>query len=1213
MTTLRKTLIASLGVMMVFSMSLFAVPFQAEAASAGDLIKIDGYSPVYYLGSDMKRYVFPNESTYFSWYSDFSSVVTVDQTEVESYPLAANVVMRPGTKLVKRPVPTDPKVYAVEPSGVLRWVPDEATAVALYGDDWASMVVDVPDSFFVNYSISTTDVSSDAYPAGSLVQFGEDATVYYINEAGEAQAIADEAAFNANRWSWDAILTAPASMAMPAAGDDITGDVASDTSQGGNSGTGPIVDPNVGSGLSVALSSETPASASIPNKTSMVPFLTVNLTAANDGDVTLTDITFKRTGTGPTSDIDGAYLFSGDTRLTNKKTINSTDHTITFNSVGLTIPAGMTKAVSLRINNEDTTATGNHAFAIESASAVTTNGATVSGAFPIVGNTMSYAAVAAATVTFTASNNTYTRDIGETNVILGEFDIANDAQEVVNIFRIRLKNNGTSGDDAISNISLDLDGEVVIEDVSMVDDYVDFMLDNPYELGKSKTITATIYGDVVAEPTKTVALYPRNVADIDVRGTAYGDFYSANTVITSFTSALADSTTIQGADVNISFDGPAADDVRDDRDDVVFANMKVSVAGDGVQIDTFIVDLNVSSSNVAYALDNIEMVDATNNVSYTVADPSSGATNYQLSFEDVTFNSGKDYNFEIRGDIPDGVPAGTTYNVTWAVADVSGDTYVTSDEAVNDSAYSASTLTGKTMTVADPAITISKVTTNAATYVKDAEDVLLYKGKITASGVDDLTLRKVKLNGTFGTINSLDDDLSRMDFYYIDGNGDEVHLDEETSLTDATSVSFTGFTLNVPKGTSNGVYVVVRGDVKNTVTAGTVALAWDFGTATTTSFSVKDSDNNTFTAGQYSISGADGHTTTFAAKGEYTLTVNTTLPGLNQDQNVLAGGVRLLGRLKATAQKEDAIVEDLVLQATTTSGTAITNDDVATLYLYADEDMTDLLGTADFAAGSNPKALFEDVNIEIPTSGSTYLYVGGLVKGIDYSNSPVADSTAHAGREIVLSIPGDATGYTTKVVGADTGETLTNTYSSTKTKVSTVMGAVITAVTSDFTNDTLTIGKQEVFSFKVTVPSSSNTNHDGDPLGVKLASTTFSLAMTDGLDTTKWYIERVGGSNGEKSLTVASSTTSVAAEFDTTYGTDADLIVKPGVTAEFIIKAYVVGVGTSDSLKMSIENMSSNFDYRHRYGVNGVAGSDVPNVYTLITGLTSVSGGSLSN
>ena len=55
MTKLRKALIISVSVMTVFSMSMIAVPFQAEAATAGDLIKIDGYAPVYYLGDDMKR------------------------------------------------------------------------------------------------------------------------------------------------------------------------------------------------------------------------------------------------------------------------------------------------------------------------------------------------------------------------------------------------------------------------------------------------------------------------------------------------------------------------------------------------------------------------------------------------------------------------------------------------------------------------------------------------------------------------------------------------------------------------------------------------------------------------------------------------------------------------------------------------------------------------------------------------------------------------------------------------------------------------------------------------------------------------------------------------------------------------------------------------------------------------------------------------------
>jgi hypothetical protein len=94
---------------------------------------------VYYLGDDGKRYVFPNESTYKSWYSDFSGVVTVSSDELASYPLGANVVVRPGTKLVK--ITTDPKVYTVEPNGSLRWIQTEADATALYGANWAQRVM----------------------------------------------------------------------------------------------------------------------------------------------------------------------------------------------------------------------------------------------------------------------------------------------------------------------------------------------------------------------------------------------------------------------------------------------------------------------------------------------------------------------------------------------------------------------------------------------------------------------------------------------------------------------------------------------------------------------------------------------------------------------------------------------------------------------------------------------------------------------------------------------------------------------------------------------------------------------------------------------------------------------------------------------------------------------------------------------------------------
>ena len=47
---------------------------------------------------------------------------------------------------------TDPKVYAVDANGVLRWVKTEAAAKALYGDNWNTFIDDMSDAFFGSYS-----------------------------------------------------------------------------------------------------------------------------------------------------------------------------------------------------------------------------------------------------------------------------------------------------------------------------------------------------------------------------------------------------------------------------------------------------------------------------------------------------------------------------------------------------------------------------------------------------------------------------------------------------------------------------------------------------------------------------------------------------------------------------------------------------------------------------------------------------------------------------------------------------------------------------------------------------------------------------------------------------------------------------------------------------------------------------------------------------
>jgi hypothetical protein len=118
--------------------------------AAGTLIK-GSLSVVYYCGKDGKRYVFVNDKAFFTWYDDFSSVVIISDTDLAKIPLGGNITYRPGKRMIK--VQSDPRVYVISRGGLLRWVSSEAIALQLYGPNWATMIDDVSDAFFVNYTM----------------------------------------------------------------------------------------------------------------------------------------------------------------------------------------------------------------------------------------------------------------------------------------------------------------------------------------------------------------------------------------------------------------------------------------------------------------------------------------------------------------------------------------------------------------------------------------------------------------------------------------------------------------------------------------------------------------------------------------------------------------------------------------------------------------------------------------------------------------------------------------------------------------------------------------------------------------------------------------------------------------------------------------------------------------------------------------------------
>lgn len=115
------------------------------------LIKISSTQAVYYCGADGKRYVFPNDKTYFTWYDGFDNVNIISDNEMADIPLGGNVTYRPGVKMIK--IQTSPKVYVVDRGGVLRWVKSAETAELLYGSDWNKFIDDVPDSFYFDYVV----------------------------------------------------------------------------------------------------------------------------------------------------------------------------------------------------------------------------------------------------------------------------------------------------------------------------------------------------------------------------------------------------------------------------------------------------------------------------------------------------------------------------------------------------------------------------------------------------------------------------------------------------------------------------------------------------------------------------------------------------------------------------------------------------------------------------------------------------------------------------------------------------------------------------------------------------------------------------------------------------------------------------------------------------------------------------------------------------
>ncbi len=747
-------------VMTVLSMSMITVlsPAKAATAEAGDLIKMEGLSSVYYLGQDGERYVFPNEDTYFSWYSDFSSVVTIPQSELESYPLGSNVNVRPGTHLVK--ITTDSTVYAVEKGGTLRAIPNEDTAEALYGENWAERVVDVPDAFFVNYTIDEgNEVSSDAYPQGTVVKHADSPESYYIKADGEAQSIKDETSFEANMFQWDFVVNASEDYELLTQGAEIVS--ANENLIDVSEGTSAESAGTAGSGLSVAVSNNTLASATIPTGAANVAFTTVNLTASNDGPVTIDDLTLTRIGVGDENELGKVYLYEGMTEVEDGENISNND-VAEFNNVDYVVPAGETKTLTVRANvtGIDGSAVGNHGFSIDEASDIVTNGASVSGSFPVTGNLMSLSAVQAGSLIFDFTGGDKDVKVGEEQKEMSEFSLKAGDQEDVALQQATLTNEGSADMTNLENFKLYVDGEVVTELDSANTDAVTLAFDEPYIIEQGETETFTLKADIVGGATENVKFELDGLGDLgDIVGIgeAYGyfevvyiDTFGGTDVTTENDDSASTITIKTGALTVIEADSnPNAKDIARGEEDATSLIAELQSKDEALTIQELPVDISLETSIATTSLE-----DYVENVTLyldgeRVAGPEDVTFNGTTTSVTVTFDDSIEidgtHELEVQADFT-GVARYGDY-----VMEIISDNMEVENSSGDSIDDINGTATGNPVTVDSPTPTLMKDSTYGDQDVVSGEEILVGRYILEAADAEALEIDNYQVGINFAT------------------------------------------------------------------------------------------------------------------------------------------------------------------------------------------------------------------------------------------------------------------------------------------------------------------------------------------------------------------------------------------------------------------------------------------------------------------------------
>ncbi|MBI4435691.1 hypothetical protein HY630_03395 [Candidatus Uhrbacteria bacterium] len=1113
---------------------------------AGDLVK--GSLPaVYYVGGDGKRYVFPNEKTYKTWYADFSLVKTMSDAEIAAMPIGGNVVYRGGARLVK--IQTDPRVYVVEPSGKIRWVETESVASALYGAGWASRVDDVPDVFFVDYTPGASVADASRYPTGSLVKNSGDPDVYYIDGASK-RWLANADAMSANRFRSEYVVETSQNLAVYTDGANVTGYEAAlaDTSQKGG-----VVVPT-GGGLMISLSSDNPVGATVPQGASSVPVLALNFSASSSA-VTVTSLVLKRFGVGNSTDFSNVYLYNADgSRMTDGRTVNSSTQDATFAGLSIAVPASGSTKVWVRADIGTSLTSGStHGFQITAGASVGSNAASVTGSFPVSGNLFTVGAATAGTLTIDASGTIANPTLGQKEAEIARFTLAT-ATEDASVKQVNFDLEGTINNPDLTNLSL-WQGTTKLATVAAASSkgMINLVLNPAYALADGTTKTFSLKGDIGGEAGRTVGIRLEERGDISAIGGRYG--FGMQIVNSGYNGGTGDGaakgtcaattddcsfSTVQGSKLTFAFNGPSAGDISVNSQNQVFMKFSLTAQqfttvkdlivvvscqvsgqscdddatdnGDLIRLATEanLKDIRVVKSDGSLVMGPLEL-------SVTGSDASQSLT----FTDDFTMNAGQTLDLMVTADVDNNATAAEAFRVAIDMSEVNSEDS-NGDRIAAANIVPSADINGNNQTLRAATLTLSHTTppsdgaNNVTVRGTSNKDSVAYS--FAASNSSDLTVSLISVTASVdgdsttdvndfvvgteteadggATVNSLDM-ISSASIY--DGDTGTLIAGPE-SVTSATTgvITFRNFVWTIPKGQAKKL--LVKGNIANYSVANE-ADAYALRIAAIGDVTVQDKDGN---SASVSISANNG---TATAPTVYVRVSNSGTIAASRDAGspnadlVLAGATDVtMSKFRFDATDEGMLVKRITVSETnafaqTGTGGDYDNNISSVKLSYQKQDGTTATQTGFLTAGQSIFNLPSGAEFYVPANKSRVLTV--------MMSLPTIDNRATTGEKPRLDLELDATNDDqVEIIGASSGVTLDDDNITGYT--ATVNGNANTGVTANpmvvrETKPTITLasgspsgsgvpGLAEVFRFTVSAAAGED---------VILKTLTFKLTSTD--------------------------------------------------------------------------------------------------------------------